>query len=337
MSKKKNNDTPIPLKLIREFDARFPGAYALIEKMRAEPSLKWNKDKCYIPVAATATITEELGEKDKYGIDQSALAAYAPWRKYKEIYHFNYDLAQELYLQADDFEDIPVDVLDALPYPCIYIELEDDEFKGFFVHWEQDFDFDRETQDYELRFFTVGNPDEGLAVYHLHICGDGTLKDSATKTASRMKRGMKIHGEKVDDGYIDMIAEMQTKVVARLLQLVLYICAENAEIIENPEQKQITRKPAAGTPPKDVFREIRKWDVGVKIGKMIHAQKYEGGGEHREGSVKRPHVRRGHYHHYWVGSVKDDSRQLILRWIAPIFVNGSDEDIIVTKNTMEKE
>lgn len=335
---KKEKTLPIPLKLVKEYGVRFPSAYSLVAKMRAEPTLQWDKEKCFIPIAATAAIAENCGKKDMYGIDQSALAALAAWREYKEIYHFDYSLAQELYLQADDMEDIPVAVLDALPYPCIYIELDNDVFQGFFVYWEQDFDVECDTHDYELRFLTVGNPDGGLAVYHLHICGDETIKDSAERTAARMKRGStRLNlGKIADNSTLDMIADMQTQVVAKLLQLVLYICAENSDVEENPEQKQITRRAAVGTPPKDVYREIRKWDVGIKIGRLIRSQKYERA-VHCEGSVKRPHVRRGHYHHYWIGSDKDGSKRLILRWVAPVFVNATGcDDIIATEYKLRK-
>lgn len=331
--KKKNNDVPTPLKLVKEFGDRYPGAYDLIEEMRAEPSLEWNKEKCYIPLAATIPIVDKYIVEKDLNIGPSALAALSAWRQYKEIYHFDSELAVELYQQADELENIPVAVLEALPYPCIYIELEDDVFQGFFVFWEQDFDFDVDTQKYELRFLTVGNPDGGLAIYHLHICEDGTLKESTERTASRMKRGIRMSSQKIDDEYLDTIAELQSQVVARLLQLVLYVCAENADVVENPEQQKITRKPLAGTRPKDVYREIRKWDVGVKIGKLIRSQKYyenSGAGNH-SGTSKRPHVRRGHYHHFWVGSEKDGTKRLILRWVAPTFVNGTADDVIVSK------
>lgn len=333
--KKKNNEIPLPLRLVKELGDRFPGAFDKIDEMRAEPSLEWNKEKCYIPLAATIPIVDNYIVKKDPSTDPSALAALSAWRQYKEIYHFDGELASELYQQANELEDIPVAVLDALPYPCLFIELEDDVFQGFFVWWEQDFDFDVDTQEYEMRFLTVGNPDGGLAIYHLHICEGGTLEESTERTAARMKRGFRMSNKKINDEYLDNIAQLQSQVVARLLQLVLYICAENADVSENPEQRKITRKPSAGMPPKDVFREIRKWDVGVKIGKMIRQQKYYGSGASgHSGASRRPHVRRGHYHHFWVGSEKDGTRRLILRWIAPTFVNGSADDVVVTRNIL---
>lgn len=331
--KKKNDTTPTPLKLVKEFDERFPGAYDLVEKMRAEPSLEWNKEKCYIPLAATIPIIDKYIIKKDQNTDPSALAAFSAWRQYKEIYHFDRELAGELYQQADDLEDIPVAVLEILPFPCLYIELEDDVFQGFFVWWEQDFYLDVDTKEYELRFLAVGN-DESLEIYHLHICDGGTLRESTERTSHKIKRGLMMQGRTVNGEFIDKYAQEQTQVVSRLVQLVLYICAENADVAENPEQKEITRKPSAGTRPKDVYREIRKWDVGVKIGKMIRQQKYYSSGASGHGTTKRPHVRRGHYHHYWIGSEKDGTRRLILRWVAPTFVNGAADDVIVTKNIL---
>ena len=53
------------------------------------------------------------------------------------------------------------------------------------------------------------------------------------------------------------------------------------------------------------------------------------------GAPKRPHTRRGHWHHYWVGSDKDNSRKLILKWTAPMFIGGGSDDTIATVNKIE--
>ena len=123
-----------------------------------------------------------------------------------------------------------------------------------------------------------------------------------------------------------------------LIQLVLYICAENKDVQENEEQKSIS-KPFNKEKPKDVFREIRKWDVGYRVGNVIRkanktsesssASEHSNVG-HGSSIGKRPHSRRGHYHHYWVGSKKDGTRRIILKWVAPMFINGDIDDIIPT-------
>ena len=56
------------------------------------------------------------------------------------------------------------------------------------------------------------------------------------------------------------------------------------------------------------------------------------------GSPKRPHTRRGHWHHYWKGERGSSHRKLILKWLAPIFIKGYDvNDNVVTTNVFLKE
>jgi hypothetical protein len=125
-----------------------------------------------------------------------------------------------------------------------------------------------------------------------------------------------------------------------MLQLVLYICSKNAEVDENPEQKKIYRKPKSETQIKDRYREIQKWDVGQKTGQNIRKYNpthvhyvYEGKGETGTSSPKRPHLRSGHWHHYWTGP-KDGERTLVLNWVAPTFIHG-EQEIEPTTNLVE--
>lgn len=39
------------------------------------------------------------------------------------------------------------------------------------------------------------------------------------------------------------------------------------------------------------------------------------------GKEMPPHLRRAHWHHYWVGAKNDPNRHMILKWLDPIFVN----------------
>lgn len=76
---------------------------------------------------------------------------------------------------------------------------------------------------------------------------------------------------------------------------------------------------------KDKYREVRKWDAGYYIGDAL--RKNSGGHPPYEkqppqGGTKRPHMRRGHWHHFWRG--KSDQKELVLHWVLPIFVNSTD-------------
>jgi hypothetical protein len=41
----------------------------------------------------------------------------------------------------------------------------------------------------------------------------------------------------------------------------------------------------------------------------------------------RPHIRRAHWHHYWIGprAAPAEERELVVRWLPPILVNVEEE------------
>ena len=84
----------------------------------------------------------------------------------------------------------------------------------------------------------------------------------------------------------------------------------------------------------DKAREVKSFSVGIRIGAAIRkAQRKppaDPDAEKGTGSAKRPHSRRGHWHHYWTGP-KDGDRKLVLKWTAPTFIHADDiDDNIIT-------
>lgn len=47
------------------------------------------------------------------------------------------------------------------------------------------------------------------------------------------------------------------------------------------------------------------------------------------------HTRRAHWHHYWIGP-KSGERKLILHWIAPVFVSGTESGVAVVHKVNQK-
>ena len=138
------------------------------------------------------------------------------------------------------------------------------------------------------------------------------------------------------------VVEASTEdLLQKTLQLVLYLCAENAELVPEPSGKGREETPArplkAVVMQKDRYSDIRKWDVGIRIGAAIRKYrsdvKIENSASSEEVEPKertghaspRPHMRRGHWHHFWTGARKDAERKLVLRWIPPTFI-GKDVD-----------
>lgn len=101
-------------------------------------------------------------------------------------------------------------------------------------------------------------------------------------------------------------------------------------------------KRSNGSEIKDRYVEIRKWDVGFVTGPALQAQKRRLQSEEsptRDGShaPKRPHVRCGHWHHFWTGAKSDaENRRLVLKWLPPIFVGSVDDDLPVVVHPVKE-
>ena len=105
--------------------------------------------------------------------------------------------------------------------------------------------------------------------------------------------------------------------VSRVIGLVLYLCAENAELraLDDPGRpiRQTSAAPVAQRP-----REIL---VGYRTGPLL-ARRRTGTTASGTGRGVEPHLRRAHWHHYWVGAAEESERHLELRWLNPTLVGG---------------
>ncbi|MGN0655441.1 MAG: AcrVA2 family anti-CRISPR protein [Ruminiclostridium sp.] len=343
---KRKQKLPLPLQCVKDFEQKHPRCWEYIEDFRKKRGKEvpcWN-DLVYIPLIDANSIFKAKYNNGKNDINQASIyAAYAAWRQYKEIYSFSPELTEVLFAQADEDIVIPTDVLYQIPYNSIYISISETE--GFFVFFE----WNIITNQMELRFCCIedDNGNSSITNVWVNLDSGNTISEGIRKGLNCFRTCMGgiatykllIDGEYVVQTEQQMIDEMY-RIASKYIQLVLYICSENAEIEENPVQKQITRRPADNR-PKDVFREIRSWDVGVKFAKNIKKSRQQSAESETErhssspGAPKRPHTRRGHWHHYWVGSDKDNSRKLILKWTAPMFIGGGSNDTIATVNEIE--
>jgi hypothetical protein len=88
-------------------------------------------------------------------------------------------------------------------------------------------------------------------------------------------------------------------------------------------------------------RQIRQWDIGFRIGAEIraYAERLQADALGTLGQGKRPHVRRAHWHSFWVGPRdKPDARKKRVRWLPPIPVNvESSDNLVPTMHRVAKE
>ncbi|MDO4173734.1 MAG: hypothetical protein Q4D42_03120, partial [Eubacteriales bacterium] len=235
---------------------------------------------------------------------------------------------------------VPTDVLYSMPYPCIYIQTSTTDFGGFFVHFEDDL---REGYGMELRFLLMYDGHE-LPLY-LHLKSGATIYDGIKEGQKESRKNAagwnlpKISQQQVSS-LLDGFERIQKALIPQLLQLILYICAENKEVRENSQQAKIHRAPSSPKYIKDKPREIQSWDLGTETAIRLRSlHTYREPSESATprsgssaGSTKAPHVRRAHWHHFWTGKHGSKERKRVLKWVAPSFIhaNGSAESPFVT-------
>ena len=259
------------------------------------------------------------------------------WRKHRVIYQIDASLAEVLLQQAcrvEDAEKIPCELLTSLPYDCISVETPPFEistketnnkytmrFTGrFFLSYQE-----KTIMGYQS-LMGVWEMDEGkLSEFYIPIVPDGTIKDSIDALHSTLVEGMPEMDVTEDD------AKVQLAPVLFAMQIVLYLQAQNADVQRVPNKpkkkksktKSVVRKNSK--PPKVVY-------VGYRVGRILRdydeAAKSTSTGT---GTPKRPHSRRGHWHHFWTGAKdKPAERRLVLQWVAPTMVHGEQPNETTT-------
>lgn len=336
-----------PLDTLRLVGSKFPGLWALIDEARPRAcQLAGCTERVWAPTeaAVTAGITclsrQGLSAEDSVFPFPPLALTLAQWRKDKEVFVIDPDLAHVLYEQ-DDLS-IPAGVFDFLPYGCFYVQAPDlepdrdpaQQPHGFFVSigWDS-------RQHQETLSFIFLDEFHHFHPFDLALDGRDIAECFDRMVRLRLDSGLQI----MEDCARRELATRPAVIdlLRRSLQLVLYLCAVNAEIVPDPEQRTTMRRTSG--PPRDRYAEVRKWDAGFRVGAAIRAQ-IPGPASIAEArpagaqTPKRPHMRRGHWHHFWIGPKSDPARRrLILKWLPPIFVGPAGEELPVVIHTIDSK
>lgn len=298
----------------------YPRAWKLIDQFRADrKSLGDWPEYVFAPVSAWYAIVSDHAGMRRLGIEQigdvAKLAAIGAWRVTQGIYQFDPDLFTAVW-DTPMAGNIPCEILRRIPEWCVYVPLpdmpwDDTVIHGFWAHLEQDANDRRE----ELRLLL--DTDAELVPIPIHL-GTWTLIEAIERSlAESVRQGFPIAPP-------PDLARMLRASVEPMISMILYLCAENAEIGDgsarpgNPQPKKV--KGGMRLFPAD---KSTTWDVGVRIGAALRAAKQRADTEPGGGSYAspRPHIRRAHWHTYRVGPGRVDT---VLRWLAPIAVNVDD-------------
>lgn len=105
--------------------------------------------------------------------------------------------------------------------------------------------------------------------------------------------------------------------VTKFLSCVIYVCSQ---------EEPLAREGIVRDKPKRVGQsyklspatEVRALNIGQELVQTLKEYEESAG---RTFNGRRPHVRCGHYHHYWTGP-RSGSQKLICKWLPPCVVRG---------------
>lgn len=325
------SDAPRPKQHLTAAARLYPGAWRQADVMRAgrgKDLPQW-PDWCYLPLsgwyaivcAGAGVASLDIRHWQRVG-DIGRLAALGTWRVTQGIYRFDralYDALMTTPLEGD----LPAELLLRLPEWCVYVETPDSQWLdtplyGFFAHLE----WDANTGRMELRLLL--DTEAALQPIPIHM-GPWPLQEALQRAMQEAKRQMIVQGATAWAANLPAPMDFQ---IDALISLLLYLCAENADIGEGAQ------RPAHPTPKrtKQGWRlfppdRVQAWTVGTRIGAalrqgVVATDPTEAGETHAR---PRPHIRRAHWHTYLVGAGRSEKR---LKWLPPIPVNVADVDAL---------
>lgn len=305
----------------------------------------WNEELIYCPIKAIIEEkAKQIGENQDIRriirrCPASVISAMAAWDLSKVIYRFDQDFFSEL-RETEGLEKVSVDSLLHLPYKCICLQIGDESRLVFL-------DYDAGLEAYELRIETLNYDDEEnsideennfliLTADNLQKCIDDSIK------ASIRDFKIPIPESKMNE-LVKQIFDIKREVFQSTIQAILFIQSQNADVVEDEKNAEARAKynrnrTGAKRIPKVLDAGYR---VGSEIRKIKRINIYKNDSEstketHEQtintesssaSSKKTPHVRRAHWHHFWIGSEKAGNRELVVRWLPPMAIGNRSEGL----------
>lgn len=305
--------------------------------------MKRKRPEEYVPVqfAKTMIQTPECGlyddtgycfdfmkkHRDKmhiYGLSSSdedcknisrTLCIVRDWMRTKQAYKITKELAEDLF-SMDDLT-FPANSL-RLPYRTIFMDFSDLELPatGTGVDGKNYVIYGVMMMLGEVMYYGESTP----------MCGFVTIlcnKEGIKKAEDICYGGISFDYDPLEDGKtlkdrIDLLTKDFTGPKESLIKALLfaaYLSCEQPDVEENETQKSFYR-PAE----KLKTSSVRKWDVGIRYTREIkrHREKGSHSAGTGNGTTKRPHIRKAHWHVYRYGKGRTQKKVL---WIPPIEVN----------------
>lgn len=301
---------------------------------------------CLLPMGAVADVASEVlqvvqtrfvafsgpGEPNAVLTAMREMAALYSWRQGRGIYRFDDDLVEAL-LETEGTDSLPVE---ALMHPpewgvCVVVPQKLQPVIGcsaFISHLQWNIEGSRR----ELRVSLLSENENGpilVGLQPLHL-DMGTISEGIDGSYGFYVQRHQQLGQNSDSvrrvgTAMERSIESHRVLYPPILALLAYLGSAEADIV-SPCEKPITEPLHARRGAKE---SVRRYEVGYRVGAVLRkgiADRYHSSlrGDGSGRSVI-PHLRRAHWHHYWTGPKSDpDKRELVVRWIHPVLVGGSE-------------
>lgn len=303
-----------------------PNIWRKVDEVRAADSrgsASWPA-WCFVPASAVAAVAREF---PAIAQQISLFEGLAAWRPGQGIYIFDPLLADELSRTVTD-EPIPGEVLLRLPEWCIYITVTE----GAQAKWGLNgvfafLSYDDAKSEAALRFLLDMSDDDLLATFPICL-NTGSVQESVERAAAEAGHALATAGKGREfDELSGIDIEQCSRLLAPFVNLVLYVCSANADIVDSTTRQTAPRRPVPIKTRRGVRMfppdEVAFWEVGFRVATSVrHARDQMERATSERGEV-RPHLRRAHWHAFWTGSRSaPGSRALRIRWLPPILVRA---------------
>ena len=122
------------------------------------------------------------------------------------------------------------------------------------------------------------------------------------------------------------------------------MCSEKPDMPDDTELRTRRSRDTYGNP-----KRAATWEVGIRIGSALRKALKENDNKSdpsadvetvtdgKPHSSPRPHLRRAHWHSFWIGKRNSAERKLVLRWLPPIAVNVNDTELPTVINPVKHQ
>jgi hypothetical protein len=305
----------------------YPGVWQKVGEIachRPQDDPKW-PDWCFIPFGRWVEIVGSTVSRrliHQWGFITSRLAAIGAWRYTQGIYRFDSEVYEALTRTSIDKE-MPSDVFLRLPEWSVHIESPGQKFVGHAVHgfWAH-LEADTPHGGPELRF--LFDSENGLIPFIFRL-GNWSVADSLKREANDTVGKWLLKKLKIPTSLIEMAAEAGAAELQPFLSLVLYLCSEEPEIGDRTQPGPVRPQPKRVKGDSKLFAPSNPkiFQVGSLTGEHLRRARGNRTGENT-GKTVRPHIRRAHWHGYWIGP-RDGERQFKFNWLPPTVVAGDQK------------